>query len=488
MDHDERVQAVCEQVKARPASQKITLRKKRPGHTPHDYGYKAGKHVVDLTQLDHVLSLDREQRLVICEGEVNMGQLCKATMPYGFVPAVVPELETFTVGGLIGGLGIETSAHRYGIFPMNVPWFDAVLGNGEVVRCDEQQNAELFRALPGSYGTLGLVTRAAVQLVPCKPFVCSRYYHFAKASDYVAAFARALDEHHFVEGMVMGPDSHVLVAGDMSDARPGLDTYHAMKSGNLWYYEHAAKQARHHREDLVPTYEYLFRHMRSLLWVSRFANFLHLPMTRLGRYLLDERVMNELLRFGLTSAIPTEARERSVVMQDVAVSLERLEEGIAYAKQHFGVYPFWNCAAGHPQRGPYVEGRGNAMHFIVDHRLSAEERQVIEQRTRYMVDIGLYGEPTVSNFRHRSAIRALQSFANMPAMWGVCYLDREDFRRLYGIEAYEALRPKYHADAAFSHIEEKVLNQASSQLELAPRPLWRAQAMLHRVRNPGRGL
>ena len=74
-----------------------------------------------------------------------------------------------------------------------------------------------------------------------------------------------------------------------------LDTYHAMKSGNLWYYEHAAKMARHTGEDLVPTYEYLFRHMRSLLWVSRFANFLHLPMTRLGRYVLDERVMHELM-------------------------------------------------------------------------------------------------------------------------------------------------------------------------------------------------
>src|SRR6185312_2640113 len=127
MDHDERVRAISEQVRARPSAQKITVRKKRPGHTPHDYGYKAGKHVIDVTTLDHVLELDREKQLVICEAEVNMGQLCKATLPYGFVPAVVPELETFTVGGLIGGLGIETSAHRFGIFPMNVPWFDAVL-------------------------------------------------------------------------------------------------------------------------------------------------------------------------------------------------------------------------------------------------------------------------------------------------------------------------------------------------------------------------
>jgi hypothetical protein len=85
-------------------------------------------------------------------------------------------------------------------------------------------------------------------------------------------------------------------------------------------------------------------------------------------------------------------------------------------------------------------------------------------------------------------VRALQSFADMPAMWGVCYLNRADFRRLYGIEEYEALRPKYHAEAAFSHIEEKVLSQPSAAPELAPTPFWRTSAFIHRVRNPGRGL
>jgi delta24-sterol reductase len=247
---------------------------------------------------------------------------------------------------------------------MNVPWFDIVLGNGERVRCSADENAELYRAVPGCYGTSGIITRAAVHLIEAKRYVHSHYRHFARVSDYVAAFGDALDQHQYVEGFIMGPDSHVLITGDFADEQSGVPTYHAMRAGNLWYYEHAAKLARRGGEDLVPTYEYVFRHMRSLLWVSRFANFLYLPMTRLGRWVLDTRVMQELHEYGLVSAIPHDERERSVVMEDTAISLDRLEAGIEYAKQNFGVYPFWNCAAGHAQRGPYSKRRrhGDALH------------------------------------------------------------------------------------------------------------------------------
>lgn len=379
MDHDTRANAICAAVRARPEAKKLTVRKRRLGHTPHDYRYKSGKHEVDVTPLHHVLEVDVQRQLAICEGEVDMGQLCKATLPHGLVPAVVPELETFTVAGLINGLGLETSSHRHGIFPMNVPWFEVVLGNGERIHVDDQQHRDLYQTLPGSYGTLGIVTRAAVQLVPCKPYVRSSYRHFERTSDYVAAFGHALDAHDFVEGFIVGPSSHVLIASDFSEHVPGMEVFQAMKAGNLWYHEYSESMASSAGESLVPTYEYLFRHMRSLLWVSRFANFLHLPMTKLGRWVLDRRVMHELQRFGLASAIPHEARERSVVMQDVAVSLDRLEAGIEYAKQHFGVYPFWNCPAGHVAARAVREGRhgGDALHRQPPHlaRTTARARR-----------------------------------------------------------------------------------------------------------------
>ena len=128
------------------------------------------------------------------------------------------------------------------------------------------------------------------------------------------------------------------------------------------------------------------------------------------------------------------------------------------------------------------------MLFITDHRLTREERRELEARDRYVVDIGLYGEPTAPNFRHRSAIRALQNFVDMPAVWGVCYLSRDEFERLWDIPAYEAVRARYHASEAFPHIADKVMYRPTAEADRAPAPFWRVAAFYHRIRNPGRGI
>lgn len=128
------------------------------------------------------------------------------------------------------------------------------------------------------------------------------------------------------------------------------------------------------------------------------------------------------------------------------------------------------------------------MHFITNHRLSIRERQELEERGRYTVDIGLYGEPTAPNFRHHSAIRALQNFADVPAMWSVSYLSRGEYRSLYDIAGYETIRANYHADPAFPHIEEKTRSPEAAEPERAPTALWRLSAFMHRIRNPGRGI
>jgi delta24-sterol reductase len=391
------------------------------------------------------------------------------------------------VAGIINGLALESSSHRHGLFPMNVTAFDVVLANGDVLEVTPESHPDLYATLPGSYGTLGIVTKASIQLVDARPFVHSRYRHFERASDYVQAFSAALGAHDFIEGFVMARDSHVLVTSDFSDARADLATYHAMKHGNLWYYEHATAQARLGAEDVVPTYEYLFRHLRSLLWVSRFANFLHLPMTRLGRWLIDRRVTRDLREFGLTSDIPHRDRERSVVMQDCAVVLSRLEEALDYVKQHFGIYPFWNCPVGRPQRGPYAGDSERELLFITDQRRTPAERRAVEASDHYVVDLGLYGEATVPNFRHQPAIRAFQKFVDMPAMWGVSYLTQDELEEIFDIRAYEAIRRKYHAAEAFPHVEEKVLNRVAAQANEGPQASWRLAVIYHRLKNQLRG-
>jgi delta24-sterol reductase len=412
---------------------------------------------VNVEGLDRILEIDRESTTATVEGQVTLGQLCRATLAQGLMPKVVPEFETFTISGLVSGLGIETSSHRHGLFPSSFVGLEVVLGNGEVVQADRRNHLDLLQSLPGSYGTLGVVTRATLELSLAKPFIRSRYYHFPSCKAYVAAFADALADHDFVEGFVLGRSSYVLVTGDYSDSVAGLDVFEAMKAGNPWYYQHAETRARARQDDLIPSYQYMFRHQRGLFWIAGVVADLKIfTRTRWGRALVDRQAEARVRATGFRANMPVELIERCVVNQDMGMRMSRLAEGIEYVQKHLGVYPLWNCAAG---------PGGLDLPFALPPRRY--------ERKEMIVDIGIYGEPTVRHFRNLDAIAALQKFADAPSLWGVCYLTAEELRETYDFGAYEAAQRKYHAIEAFVPLTEKMRFMRRSGAKEGPIPLWR---------------
>jgi len=470
--HEERVAAIAAQVKARPAGKRLTIRKAHPGHTPHDLSYKDDCHPVEVDGLGAILAMDRDALTVSVEGQVTLGKLCKEALTAGMMPKVVPEFETFTVAGLVNGLGIETSSHRHGVFPASVVELEVVLGNGEVrvVTADGTSAAEprrgphqdnggdLLAHLPGSYGTLGIVTRATLQLQEAKPFIRSRYQHFTKLADYGAAFREALGGHEFVEGFVLARDTYVLVTGDYSEAVPTLPLFEAMKHGEPWYYQHADAMARTGGEDLVRPYEYMFRHQRGLLWLAGIiADLGFFSTTRWGRAYLDKEVEKKVAATGFKGNMPTEMMERCMVNQDMGMRLSRLEEGIEYVQKNLDVHPLWNCPAG---------AGTTDLTFAVPRKLAAKPEMV--------VDIGIYGEPKVKGYRAYDAMRALQTFVDVPSMWGVCYLSPEELRAIYDFDSYEAVQRKYHATETFVPLEQKLrFMKATEGMKQTRIPLWR---------------
>lgn len=163
---------------------------------------------------------------------------------------VAPEIRDFTVAGLINGLGIESSSHRYGSFVDTIAAcvmlgrgdhvtlasrcpvmatlrrYEVVLGSGEVIIAahDSPEHAELFDVLPGSYGTIGIVTAAAIKLAPAGRFVRTEYYLLPSTETYCAAMSRAIqhgeDQPDFVEGFQFSPTCGVLMLSSFTNTLP----------------------------------------------------------------------------------------------------------------------------------------------------------------------------------------------------------------------------------------------------------------------------
>ena len=123
------------------------------------------------------------------QGMCTYETLVAATLPHGLMPLVVPQLKTITLGGAVTGLGIESSSFRNGLPHESVLELDILTGAGELVTASRTENADLFRAFPNSYGSLGYAVRLRIELEPVQPYVGLRHVQFTDLDELCAAIA-----------------------------------------------------------------------------------------------------------------------------------------------------------------------------------------------------------------------------------------------------------------------------------------------------------
>ena len=97
------------------------------------------------------------------------------------MPLVVPELKTITLGGAVAGVGIESTSFRNGFPHESVVEMDVLTGDGRVVTASPtNEHADLFRAFPNSYGTLGYALRLRIELERVHPYVTLTHHRFSR--------------------------------------------------------------------------------------------------------------------------------------------------------------------------------------------------------------------------------------------------------------------------------------------------------------------
>ena len=71
------------------------------------------------------------------EPGVMIGQISRYLCKRGWTIPQVPELETLSVGGLICGGGVESSAHKLGVFFETALSYEVLLPNGDISNCSK---------------------------------------------------------------------------------------------------------------------------------------------------------------------------------------------------------------------------------------------------------------------------------------------------------------------------------------------------------------
>lgn len=128
--------------------------------------------VLSTERMDRILSIDEENLVAVVEPGVVTGTLKEEAARRGlFYPPDPASYRFCTIGGNIAECAGGMCAVKYGVTRDYVLGLEAVLGTGEMVRTGVATmkgvvGYDLSRMLVGSEGTLGIVTKATLRLIP----------------------------------------------------------------------------------------------------------------------------------------------------------------------------------------------------------------------------------------------------------------------------------------------------------------------------------
>lgn len=397
-----------------------------------------GQRVVDISELRHVLHIDTAAAVAIVEPNVAMDQLVAATYRAGMVPPVVMEFPGITVGGGFAGSAGESSSFRYGYFDETVLAVEIILATGEVVNASKTENADLFKGAAGGLGTLGIVTKLELRLLPAKKFVKVTYHPYSRIPDAIAAIQRETNLAHndYVEGLVFSRTSAAVMTGQLTDDLPVKHKPQTFsKAKDPWFYLHARKRITNAvpTPDYVPLQDYLFRYDRGAFWMGElaFKYFGFVPFNRITR-----RVMNRLMGTRTLYKAVLGGGSRMTfryLVHDLSLPYSTVQNFIDYVADNMEIWPLWLCplrAIEAPSFHPYTTEPGG-------------------EAPQPMLNVGVWGHSSrkIDRFmrQNRDLEAKLMELGGRKVLYSHAYYTEKEFWDMYDKDWYTKLRERYSA-------------------------------------------
>ena len=122
------------------------------------------KQVIFSRRYNKILDFNCETGLLTCESGVGLHEIIDAFLPRGWFLYVTPGTKYVTVGGAIASDVHGKNHHKSGCFSESVVSLDLMLTDGSTVKCDRNNNRELFLATCGGMGLTGIILTATIKL------------------------------------------------------------------------------------------------------------------------------------------------------------------------------------------------------------------------------------------------------------------------------------------------------------------------------------
>ncbi len=124
------------------------------------------KNIISTPDFKRFIALDQKQEILECEAGISLDQILRTIIPRGLFLPVTPGTRHVTLGGAIASDVHGKNHPLHGAFGRHVLSLLLLTPGGEVIDCSREKNAEIFYAVCGGMGLLGLILSARIRLMP----------------------------------------------------------------------------------------------------------------------------------------------------------------------------------------------------------------------------------------------------------------------------------------------------------------------------------
>lgn len=425
----------------RAATGKVRLKKKtisnlfRYSHRPPSLSTE-----VSLAQFDRVLDVDPLGKTLNAEGLTTYERIVDATLAHGLLPTVTPELKHITIGGAIVGIGIESSCFRHGFVHDGLKEAEVLLPDGRIVACTrESEFSDLFRALPNSYGTLGYILRARIELMSAKPYVHLKSKRYSNAESFLEGMQAAIQDETiaFIEGLFFSRQCFYLLTGRFAEHAPYIDD---IVRESIYY-----KLVQERSDLYLTTKDYIFRYDPEWFWNIPDGALYRLFRRHAPLRMRNSRFYTKYAQFKSKTVemLPWHIEERTEpLIQDWQVPWERAAELIDFALDHVDLEQRPWAAV--PIRTP-----------------SSPTLYPIVPETLYF-NLGSYTQvnrvpETEKYYLTRIMDQKCFELGGIKMLYSSSFLSKEHFDRIYNGNAYAILKDKYDPTRKAYELYEKAV-------------------------------
>lgn len=394
---------------------------------------------IDISNLNNILEVNSNKRYVLAEANVSLEKLVDATLAKGFIPPVVSEFPTITIGGAIQGGAGESSSFKWGCFNEISLEYEIILGDGSKIITSPKKNADLFYGIPSSCGSLGIITSAKLSLIPATPTIKLIYQRVNSSEEtirLISKLSRIKKKPDFIDSIMFSKTKGVVMVGYFTKLTD-LPKASFHRNSDEWFYLHAQKIMLNNKiyEELINTKDYLFRYDRGSFWAGRSGlKILHIPFNRFTRLLLARILKTKTLLSFLHNA----RLSQKFLIQDICLPENNTISFMKFVDEKYNIYPLWLCPI-----------KTATKDFLSPNNLD----------TDLVINVGVWGGMSTDydNFIriNRELETIVRKLNGRKVLYAHQYYTKQEFWQIYDIEKYSKLRLKYLAKIVFPNIYDK---------------------------------